>query len=165
MKLYNKYKTLFNKYEVNTDLRIAHFMGQIEHESAGFKHLSELGSNKYLDKYDTGALAKRLGNTPEDDDDGQKYKGRGFIQITGKFNYTQISKELGIDFVNSPELLEQEANAILSALWFWNKRKLNSFADKDDIKSITKKINGGFNGLSDRTAKVNKWKKILKDDK
>lgn len=164
MKLYNKYKTLFKKYKINTKLRIAHFMGQIEHESNNFKNLSELGSYEYLDKYDTGSLAKKLGNTPEDDDDGQKYKGRGYIQITGKVNYTELSKDLGIDFVNNPELLEQEVNAILSALWFWDKRKLNSFADKDDIKSITKKINGGYNGLSDRISKVNKWKKILEDD-
>ena len=62
--LYNKYKTLFSKYNVNTPLRIAHFIAQIEHESAGFKYLKELGNHKYLDKYDTGALAKRLGNTP-----------------------------------------------------------------------------------------------------
>lgn len=165
MELYKKYKTLFNKAEINTNLRIAHFMAQIEHESAGFKHLKELGNHKYLDKYDTGKLAKALGNTPEDDDDGQKYCGRGYIQITGLYNYKQLSKDTGIDFVNKPELLEQEANAIISALWFWNKKKLNSFADKDDIKSITKRINGGFNGLSDRISKLNKWKKHLENDK
>lgn len=162
MLLYNKYKTLFNKYQINTPLRIAHFMAQIEHESGGFKYLKELGSHNYLDKYDTGSLAKSLGNTPEDDDDGQKYRGRGYIQITGKFNYTQLSKATGIDFVNKPELLEQEANAIVSALWFWNKRRLNIFADKDDVRSITKRINGGFNGLTDRIKKLNKWKKTLK---
>lgn len=161
MQLYEKYKTLFNKYNITTPLRIAHFMGQIEHESAGFKYLRELGSNKYLDKYDTGALAKKLGNTPEDDDDGQKYCGRGYIQITGLANYKELTKDTGINFVTHPELLEQEANAIISALWFWNKRKLNVYADKDDIKSITKRINGGYNGLADRVTKVNKWKKLL----
>jgi putative chitinase len=159
--LFKKYKTLFNKYKVNTPLRIAHFMGQIEHESAGFKYLKELGSYKYLDKYDTGSLAKRLGNTPEDDDDGQKYCGRGYIQITGLYNYKQLSKDTGIDFVKNPELLEKEPNAILSALWFWNKNNLNVFADKDDIKKITLRINGGYNGLSDRIKKLQKWKKIL----
>lgn len=159
--LYNKYKTLFSKYNINTPLRIAHFMAQIEHESAGFKHLKELGSYKYLDKYDTGSLAKRLGNTPEDDDDGQKYCGRGYIQITGLYNYRQLSKATGIDFVKNPELLEKEPNAILSALWFWNKNNLNVFADKDDIKKITLRINGGYNGLADRIKKLQKWKKIL----
>ncbi len=161
MQLYQKYKTLFNKYDLNTPLRIAHFMAQIEHESAGFKHLKELGSHAYLDKYDTGKLAKALGNTPEDDDDGQKYRGRGYIQITGLSNYKELSKDTGIDFVNNPELLEQEVNAMVSALRFWNKRKLNSFADKDDVKSITKRINGGYNGLKDRIEKLDKWKKAL----
>jgi len=161
MRLDQKYKTLFKKYEITTPLRIAHFMAQIEHESGGFKYLRELGSHKYLDKYDTGSLAKRLGNTPEDDDDGQKYCGRGYIQITGLFNYKDLSKDTGINFVKNPELLEQEANAMISALWFWNKRKLNVFADKDDVNSITKRINGGFNGLADRIAKLNKWKKLL----
>ena len=161
MQLYEKYKSQFNKHQVNTDLRTAHFMAQIEHESAGFKYLKELGSNKYLDKYDTGTLAKRLGNTPEDDDDGQKYCGRGYIQITGLANYKELTKDTGIDFVTHPELLEQEPNAIISALWFWNKRNLNIYADKDDIKAITKRINGGYNGLTDRILKLEKWKTLL----
>lgn len=159
--LYIKYKTLFNKYDINTPLRIAHFMAQIEHESAGFKYLKELGSHKYLDKYDTGKLAKDLGNTPEDDDDGQKYCGRGYIMITGLFNYKELSKATGIDFVTHPELLEQEVNAIIAALWYWNKHKLNTLADQDNIKLITKKINGGYNGLADRIKKLEKWKKLL----
>lgn len=162
MRLDEKYKTLFNKYGINTPLRISHFLGQIEHESAGFKYLKELGSHSYLDKYDTGSLAKALGNTPENDDDGQKYCGRGYIQVTGKSNYTQLSKDTGIDFLNHPELLEQEPNAVLSALWYWGKRNLNALADKDDVKTITKKINGGYNGLSERINLVNKWKKLLK---
>jgi len=90
MRLYEKYKSLLNAYHVNTPLRIAHFMAQIEHESGGFKYLRELGGHKYLDKYDTGKLAARLGNTPEDDDDGQKYCGRGYIQITGHDNYLHL---------------------------------------------------------------------------
>ena len=161
MKLYEKYKKLLNSYYINTPLRLAHFMAQIHHESGGFKYLKELGSHKYLDKYDTGALAKRLGNTPEDDDDGQKYCGRGFIQITGKDNYTVLSKDTRIVFLNNPELLEQEANAMISACWFWNKLGLNAFADKDDIKTITKRINGGFNGLADRQNLLAKYKKEI----
>jgi len=160
MNLNDKYKTLFNSYHVNTPLRIAHFMAQIEHESGGFKYLRELGSDKYLDKYDTGKLASRLGNTPEDDNDGQKYCGRGYIQITGKSNYIMLSKDTRIDFLNHPELLEQEANAIVSALWFWNKNKLNALADLDNIETITKRINGGFNGLAERKKLLLKWKKF-----
>lgn len=161
MKLYEKYKTLFEKNNVNTPLRIAHFMAQIEHESGGFKYLKELGNDNYLSKYDTGQLAKNLGNTPEKDGDGQKYRGRGYIQITGLANYKELSKDTSIDFVKNPELLEQEPNAILSALWFWNKRKLNQFADLDDIKTITKKINGGYNGFDDRKKNLEKYKKEL----
>lgn len=162
MKLYEKYKSLLNGYHINTPLRLAHFMAQIHHESGGFKYLKELGSHKYLDKYDTGGLAERLGNTPEDDDDGQKYCGRGFIQITGRANYTMLSKDTRIDFINKPELLEQEANAMISACWFWNKRGLNSFADKDDIATITKRINGGLNGFEDRKRLLKMYKSEIK---
>ena len=162
MRLDEKYKTLLNYYHVNTPLRIAHFMAQIEHESGGFKYLRELGGNKYLDKYDTGKLAARLGNTLEDDDDGQKYCGRGYIQITGHDNYLMLSKDTRIDFLNHPELLEQEANAMISALWYWGKHKLNNLADLDNIKTITKRINGGFNGLSHRKECLLKWKNLLK---
>lgn len=157
--LEKKYKTLLNSYHINTPLRLSHFFAQIDHESGGFKYLRELGSNKYLDKYDTGKLAERLGNTPEDDDDGQKYCGRGYIQITGRANYIVLSKDTRIDFLNNPELLEQEANAMISACWYWNKHKLNDLADLDDIKTITKRINGGYNGLEDRKIKLGKYKK------
>lgn len=162
MRLDQKYATLFKKYGLTTPLRKAHFLAQIQHESAGFTRLKEIGSHKYLDKYDTGKLAKDLGNTPEDDDDGQKYCGRGFIQITGKYNYTKLSKDLGIDFVNKPELLEQEANAMLSALWFWDKRKLNALADKNDLRGITRRVNGGFNGLADREYNFKNWIEVFK---
>jgi len=161
MRLDQKYKTLLNSYHVNTPLRIAHFMAQIEHESGGFKYLKELGSKAYLDKYDTGNLAKRLGNTPEDDDDGQKYCGRGYIQITGRANYTVLSKDTRIDFLNHPELLEKEANGMISALWFWNKKGLNTFADADDITTITKRINGGLNGFEDRKRLLKKYKTLF----
>lgn len=156
MRLDQKYKTLFKKYEINTPLRIAHFMAQLHHESGGFKYLKELGNSAYFNKYEG---RKDLGNTVKGD--GAKFKGRGYIQITGRANYTELSKALNIDFVNNPELLEQEANAILSALWFWDKKKLNIFADEDNISTITKRINGGFNGIQERKELLLKYKDLL----
>ena len=157
MRLDLKYNTLLLNNYVNTPLRVAHFMAQIEHESAGFKHLVELGGKSYFDKYDG---RKDLGNIYVGD--GYKFRGRGFIQVTGRANYTLLSKDTRIDFLNNPDLLTQEANAMISALWYWNKHKLNGLADKDDLKGITKKINGGYNGLADREAKLKKWKKEFK---
>jgi putative chitinase len=153
MTLDKKYKTLLNGYHINTPLRLAHFMSQIEHESGGFKWLTELGGKSYFDKYEG---RKDLGNTQTGD--GARFKGRGYIQVTGRYNYTRLSKDTGIDFLNNPDLLAQEVNAIVSACWFWNKNKLNELADKDDAKAVTKKINGGFNGLKDRLELLKKWK-------
>lgn len=156
MRLDLKYNTLFKKYGITTPLRKAHFLAQIQHESGGFKWLKELGKDSYFAKYEGRA---DLGNTQKGD--GLKFKGRGYIQITGRANYTDLSKDLGIDFVNKPELLEQEANAMLSALWFWNKKKLNDLADKNDLRGITKRINGGYNGLDDREYNFKQWIDIL----
>jgi putative chitinase len=94
--------------------------------------------------------------------DGYNFRGRGFIQITGRENYTKLSNDTDIDFINNPDLLLTEANALLSALWYWNKNGLNRFADKDDVITITKRINGGTIGLNDRIKKVNKWKQLIK---
>lgn len=152
-----KYNTLLNKNGINSKLRTVHFFAQIAHESGGFKYLKELGNKSYFDKYEG---RKDLGNTQSGD--GFKFKGRGYIQITGRANYTELSKDLDIDFVNNPELLEQEVNAMVSALWFWNKRNLNKYADLDDVKTITKKINGGLNGLDDRIKYLNQYKQIFK---
>lgn len=156
MMLHQKYKTLLNSYHVNTPLRISHFMAQIEHESGGFKYLKELGNNTYFEKYEG---RKDLGNVNKGD--GLRFKGRGYIQITGRSNYTVLSKDTRIDFINHPELLEQEANGMISALWFWNTRKLNVLADLDDVKGITKKINGGLNGFEDRKKLLKKYKELF----
>jgi len=152
MRLDQKYTTLFTKNGLTTPLRKAHFLAQIQHESGNFKYTKELGNDAYFKKYEG---RKDLGNIHAGD--GLKFKGRGFIQITGRANYTELSKDLGIDFVTNPQLLEQEANAIISALWFWNKRNLNALADKNDSKAITKKINGGYNGLAERQKYFDKW--------
>lgn len=156
MRLDEKYKTLLNSYHVNTPLRVAHFMAQLAHESGNFKYLKELGNDAYFKKYEGRT---DLGNIIAGD--GLRFKGRGYIQITGRANYTVLSKDTRIDFLNHPELLEQEANGMISALWFWNKRKLNELADNDDVKSITKKINGGYNGFEDRKELLAKYKLLL----
>jgi putative chitinase len=96
-----------------------------------------------------------MGNT--ESGDGWKYRGRGFIQITGKYNYISLSKDTRIDYLNNPDWLLREADSVISALWFWNKNKLNDLADKNDILGITKKINGGTNGLSHRKELLKKY--------
>ena len=120
------------QWGINTRQREAMFIAQLLHESGEFRYLAELGGNAYLSKYDTGRLAARLGNTPEADGDGQLYKGRGLIQVTGKYNYKKCGE------------------ALSSACWYWHSSKLNRFADTDNILSCTKAINGGTNGLEDR---------------
>ena len=178
MNLQTKYKTLFEKYGLTTKLRIAHFMAQIEHES-GLKPIAEnlnysaSGLIRVFRKYfsDVEAInfanqpekianrvyANRMGNGNEASGEGWKYRGRGFIQITGKINYFQLANDTDLDCLKNPDLLLQEANAMISALWFWNKAGLNKLADKNDIKGITRKINGGYNGLEHRTELLKKY--------
>ena len=175
--LQKKYKTILDLYEVNTKLRLAHFFSQISHES-GLKPISEnlnysaSGLIRVFRKYfsDIEAInfanqpekianrvyANRMGNGDEKSGDGWKYRGRGFIQITGKINYFQLANDTDLDCLKNPDLLLQEANAMISALWFWNKAGLNKLADKNDIKGITRKINGGYNGLEHRTELLKK---------
>ncbi len=155
--IHQKYKTQINGYHINTPLRLAHFLAQIDHESGGFKYLTELGNRAYFNKYEG---RKDLGNTEVGD--GFRFRGRGYIQVTGRYNYLQLSKDTGIDFVNNPDLLATEVNAIVSACWFWSKRKLNALADKDDLIGITRRVNGGLTGLEDRRRKLAKWKQLVK---
>ena len=172
------------KYSINTPLRICHFLAQVLHESADLtatkeglnysadgllktfgKYFDEETAKVYEHKPDMIAsrvYANRMGNLDEKSQDGYKYSGRGFIQITGKENYDSLSKEFGVDFLKSPGLIATPEYSFLSAGWFWGKKGLNSFADKDDILSITKKINGGTNGLDDRKNYLTKCKKVIK---
>jgi len=138
------------QWGINTRQREAMFIAQLLHESGEFRYLAELGGNAYLSKYDTGRLAARLGNTPEADGDGQLYKGRGLIQVTGKYNYKKCGEALKLPLLINPELLENPRHAVSSACWYWQSSKLNRFADTDNILSCTKAINGGTNGLEDR---------------
>ena len=183
MILAEKYKSLLNKYQVNTPLRLAHFFAQIDHESGlkpieenlnysaeGLcrtfkKYFSDLKiANNYARKPELIAnlvYSNRMGNGNNQSGDGWRYRGRGFIQITGKFNYIDLSADMKSDYVSNPDRLLTEADAMLSALWFWNDKKLNLLADKDDILKITKIINGGKNGLEHRQELLEKYKKIF----
>jgi putative chitinase len=93
--------------------------------------------------------------------DGFKYRGRGLIQVTGRANYAACGEALGLDLINRPELLEQPQYAAMSAAWFWSFRGLNTLADQSDFLKITKRINGGTNGLADRQALYDKALKVL----
>lgn len=152
-----------DKYQINTRPRMAAFIAQVGHESGQFNWVRELGGDQYLSKYDTGSLAKRLGNTPEADGDGQKYRGRGLIQITGRDNYLACSKAMFGDdrLLRTPELLEQAEWACKSAAWFWDSRKLNDLADAQAFETITRRINGGINGLAERKEFYQRALKVL----
>ena len=143
----NKY---FEEYKINTPLRIAAFMAQAAHETVEFRYMKEFGSNKYLDKYDTGTLAKNLGNSPEDDDDGILYCGRGIFQVTGKANYRTCSRALFNDerLLTKPQLLEDPQYAVKSACWYWNSRNLSELSDKPNFLAVCIRVNGkNKNGL------------------
>jgi len=137
-------------YDISAPVRIAAFLAQVGHESGRLRYVRELGGHAYLDKYDTGRLAERLGNTPEDDDDGQKYRGRGLIMVTGHDNYERAGLALGLPLLEHPELLEEPTYAAMSAAWYWSDHHLNDLADVGDMRSLTRLINGGYNGLEDR---------------
>ena len=138
--------------QISTLQRQAAFLAQVGHESGELNYVRELGGDQYLGKYDTGSLAVRLGNTPEADGDGQRYRGRGLIQITGHNNYLRCSLALFGDerLLRTPEPLELPQWAAESASWFWWVRELNALADRNEFETITRKINGGLNGLQDR---------------
>jgi predicted chitinase len=142
------------RYEINTGLRVSHFMAQCCHESGNFRYMVELGNDAYFQMYEGRAS---LGNTQPGD--GARFKGRGIIQLTGRTNYTKYGQLLGLDLVNHPELAEQPANAVKIACEFWKQNtragvSMNQLADKDDIEAITRRINGGVNGLEDRRQKL-----------
>lgn len=148
------------QYGIISLQRIRHFLAQLAHESGSFVYVREIASGS---AYDTGTKAKMLGNTPKKDGDGEKFKGRGLIQITGKSNYRKCSIALFGDerLLETPELLEQPKWAVKSACWYWETHSLNAIADTDNIELITRKINGGLNGIESRKAFYERAKTII----
>ncbi len=148
---FNRY---MERYGIDNRMRVCHFLAQIAHESGELRYTKELASGREYEG------RKDLGNVKAGD--GVRYKGRGLIQITGRANYAEISKATGIDFVGHPDWLELPWWATMSACWWWNNRGLNVLADKDALTNITKKINGGTNGLQDRLRYLGMAKKVIR---
>ena len=144
------------KYQINTPLRLAHFLAQTLHESGSLKYTEELASGAAYEG------RKSLGNTQRGD--GRRFKGRGAIQLCGRFNYTKYGKFSGLDALAHPELLATLPYAVDSAGWFWahgTPQNLNNIADKDNVVLITRLINGGQNGLNDRRRKLRGAKEAI----
>lgn len=129
---------------ITTPQQQAMFIAQLAHESGGFQFMEEIASGAaYEGRAD-------LGNTQPGD--GVRYKGRGYIQITGRYNYEQAGQALGLDLVNNPGLAARPENAARIAAWYWTSRNINEAANSGDFTQVTRLINGGTNGLADRQA-------------
>lgn len=138
----NPLKDTFEKYSINTPTRQAHFITQVAHESGSFRYTEEIASGTaYENRADLGNIISG---------DGIRFKGKGLIQITGRNNYKKLSGTFGVDFVSNPYLLKTPEWACKSAGWFWDSKKLNGHADKNNFLTITYLINGGQNGLQER---------------
>ena len=178
--------TVMEKFQINTPLRLAHFLAQCGHESGGFKATQENlnysadGLKKIFPKYFPGNIAEsyarnpekiaskvyggRMGNGGEETKEGYKFRGRGYIQLTGKDNYSSFAKSIGEDTVANPDLVATKY-ALASAGWFFSKNGLNAIADKgaDDatVTAVTKRVNGGTIGLPDRIKHFKEYYHLL----
>jgi putative chitinase len=175
------------KFQINTPLRLAHFLAQCGHESGGFRvtqenlNYSAKGLNGIFKKYfpteaaatpyarqpqkiANKVYANRMANGSEASGDGFKFRGRGYIQLTGRDNYTQFGKAIGEDMAANPDAVSSKY-ALLSAAWFWSKNGLNKLADVGStdatVTSITKRVNGGTIGLADRIKHFKEYYHLL----
>lgn len=206
---YNKFLTAFKKifpraknpeelvkaleiialFNINTTERVAMFLAQCGHESAGFstfkenlnysakslnavfpKYFKNAGRNaedyaRQPEKIANVIYANRMGNGNIASGDGWKYRGRGLIQLTGKGNYAEFSKDFDIDDVmKNPDLVSDDLTvAVKSAVWFWIRNDLNKYADSNDVRGCTRRINGGYNGLDERTKLYEIIKKCMNE--
>lgn len=175
---YEALEQLLPEYDINTPHRVAHFIAQCAHESGNFVFIQEnlnyraasLRSlfGKYFPTDDLARqyerqpqrianriYANRMGNGDEASGDGWRYRGRGLIQLTGCDNYTFFAGSLGIAVEEAAEYLATFEGAAQSACWFWEQNKLNRFADANDVRGLTRAINGGYIGLEDRIKHTN----------
>ena len=178
--------SVLDKFEINTPLRLAHFLAQCGHESGGFKVVSEnlnygaAGLQSIFKKYFTAESAKeyqrkpekianivyanRMGNGNQASGEGYKFRGRGFIQLTGKENYTSFDKVVEDDIIANPELVATKY-PLLSAAWFFHKNGLHKIADEGAtdlvVTKVTKRVNGGTIGLPDRIKHFNEYNNLL----
>ena len=143
---------LLDDADITPGLRRQHFLAQIAHESDGFRVTREYASGRAYE----GRLD--LGNTEVGD--GMRYRGRGLIQLTGRANYQAFDDAYGAISVEQPEILEEFPFALETAVWFWTRRGLNAYADADDLIRITRRINGGQNGIESRRVYLNKAKEL-----
>ncbi|UOK36291.1 glycoside hydrolase family 19 protein [Pseudomonas palleroniana] len=145
------------RYGIVGTARAAAFIAQVGHESGQLRYVREIwGPTAQQLGYEGRA---DLGNTVPGD--GSKFRGRGLIQITGRANYAACGEALGFDLINNPQLLELPQHAAMSAAWFWSTRGLNTLADQGEFVKITRRINGGVNGLADRQSLYDKALKVL----
>lgn len=142
-----------DSYAISTKLRIAHFMGQVTHECAGFRTTEEFASGAAYEGRED------LGNTQRGD--GKRYKGRGLIQLTGRANYREIGKRLELPLEDDPALAAEPATSLKIACEYWKTRKINALADQDDLIKATRRVNGGLNGLEDRRKYLQRAKTAL----
>lgn len=175
------------KYNITTSLRLAHFLAQCGHESAGFKAVNENlnysvdGLKRIFSKYFPGTLAEgyarqpekiaskvygnRMGNGNEASKEGWKYRGRGYIQLTGKDNYKAFDATVDDDILNNPDLVATKY-PLMSAAWFFERGKIwavcDKGSDKSTVTSVTMKVNGGTIGLEDRIKHFNEYYNLLK---
>ena len=174
------------KYKINTPRRLAHFLAQCHHESAGFnvveenlnysaegllrtfkKYFTPEQANEYAHnkvKIASRVYANRMGNGDEASQDGWLYRGRGYIQLTGKDNYAAFNDQIPGDIIANPDLVAT-SYPMLSAAWFWDKNKINNFIDTDyaSIYDVTRKVNGGLNGINERIHLFEFYSDILYD--
>jgi putative chitinase len=180
--------SVMSTFKIDSALRLSHFLAQCGHESAGFKAIQEnlnygakglLGIFKKYFPTEAKALqyerkpekianlvyGGRMGNGDEVSGDGYKFRGRGYIQLTGKNNYVAFGKAINEDIAANPDLVATKY-PLLSAAWFWSSNGLNTIADKGatdaDVTAITKRVNGGTIGLPDRIKHFKEYYALLK---
>jgi putative chitinase len=176
--------TVLPRYQLDTPKRVAAFIAQCGHESAGFTALKEnlnygasgllatfkkyFPTQELADSYArqperiaNRVYADRMGNGNEASGDGWRYCGRGLIQLTGKNNYTAFATSIDRPVEEVPAYLETFEGAVESACWFWNTNKLNQYADSGDLDTMTRRINGGLHGIDDRRARYNTALEVL----